>query len=153
MKKTVLLYNLKGTKKGKELSMIFSYLGFRVRPVDKADYGVPIEELLAAKPASEREAAPAAKEASAPGEAPVPGETPAAKEASAPEGAPADFSDEMLIFDGASDETLNKALYLMKKQHASVDLKAVVTQTNRTWTSAQVHGEISKEHEAMKGNK
>ncbi len=129
MKKTVLLYNLKGTKKGKELSMIFSYLGFRVRPVDKADYGVPIEELLEAKPASEGEAAPA------------------------PEEAPADFSDEMLIFEGASDETLNKALYLMKKQHASVDLKAVVTQTNRTWTSAQVHGEISKEHEAMKGNK
>ncbi len=127
MKQTVLLYNVKGTKKGKELSMIFSYLGFRVRQIDKADYGLPIEDLVAGKTAD--------------------GEEPQA------DAKPADFSDEMLVFDGASDDTLNKALYMMRKQGVPVDLKAVVTQNNRQWTSTQLHTEISKEHEAMKGNK
>ncbi len=127
MKQTVLLYNLKGTKKGREIAMIFSYLGFRVRQVDKADYGLPIADLMT-------------------------GETTADKAETGDE-APADFSDEMLVLDVARDDTLNKALYMMKKEHVMVDLKAVVTDNNRNWTSDQLHTEISKEHEAMKGNK
>ncbi len=130
MKQTVLLYNLKGTKKGREIAMIFSYLGFRVRQVDKADYGLPIADLMA-------------------------GETTADKEETgdADAGSTADFSDEMLVLDVARDDTLNKALYMMKKEHVMVDLKAVVTDNNRNWNSDQLHTEISKEHEAMKGNK
>ncbi len=102
--------------------MIFSYLGCRVRQVEKKDYGLPIADLLAGETVSE-------------------------------EAAPDDFSDEMLVFDIAGDDTLNKALYLMKKEHVQVDLKAVVTENNRKWNSGQLHAEISKEHEALKGNK
>ncbi len=122
MKKTVLCYNLKGTKKGKEISMIFSYLGFRVRSVDPGDYELPISDLLEGK---------------------------TAEKAAGGEG----FKDEMLVISGAGDDTLNQALYLMNKQKASVDLKAVVTDNNKDWTSLALHQEIAKEHQYMKGNK
>ncbi len=122
MKKTVLCYNLKGTKKGKEISMIFSYLGFRVRAVDPGDYEMTISDLLEGKTADQK---------------------------SEGEG----FTDEMLVIAGATDDALNQALYLMNKQKASVDLKAVVTDNNRDWTSLALHEEISKEHQYMKGNK
>ncbi|MFR9065193.1 MAG: hypothetical protein ACLVJO_16220 [[Clostridium] scindens] len=42
MKSTVLCYNLKGTKKGKQIAMIFGFLGYKIRHVDKEEYEVPM---------------------------------------------------------------------------------------------------------------
>ncbi|MBO1700018.1 DUF3783 domain-containing protein, partial [[Clostridium] symbiosum] len=41
MKSSVLCYNLKGTKKGKQIAMIFGFLGYKVRHVEKEEYHVP----------------------------------------------------------------------------------------------------------------
>ena len=45
MRQTVLCYNLKGTKKGRKLGMIFSYLGFKVRHILPEEYHIPVGEL------------------------------------------------------------------------------------------------------------
>ena len=48
MKSTVLCYNLKGTKKGKQIAMIFGFLGYKIRHVEKEEYEVPIGVLAGA---------------------------------------------------------------------------------------------------------
>ena len=49
MRQTVLCYNLKGTKKGRKLGMIFSYLGFKVRHILPEEYHIPVGELAEGK--------------------------------------------------------------------------------------------------------
>ena len=52
----ILCYNLKGTKKGRKIGMLGSFLGFRVRYVEKEDYSKTIGE-LAGLSSVEKEAA------------------------------------------------------------------------------------------------
>lgn len=124
MKSTVLCYNLKGTKKGKKIVMIFGYLGYRVRNIAKEEYLLQIGELLEGVTVNE--------------------ETP--KEYIYEEEG---FSDEMLIIHAASEDMLNKALFLMKKEKVQIALKAVVTPSNQEWNSIALHDEILKEHRYM----
>ncbi|MCB6200990.1 DUF3783 domain-containing protein [Extibacter muris] len=122
MKSSVLCYNLKGTKKGKQIAMIFGFLGYKVRHVEKEEYHVPIGVLAGADKME--------------GERPVfEGEG---------------FSDEMLVMNAESEEMMDKALFLMRKEGVKVGLKAMLTPSNREWTSTALHDEIQKEHEYMK---
>ena len=121
MKSTVLCYNLTGTKKGKKVTMIFGYLGYRVRHVEKKEYLKPIGILVG----MDEE-----KEVSADYEG-------------------AGFDTEMLVMNAATEEMLDKALFLMRKEGVKVDLKAMVTPNNRSWTSLELQEEIAKEHRYM----
>ena len=121
MKSTVLCYNLKGTKKGKKVTMIFGYLGYRVRHVEKKEYLKPIGILVG----MDEE-----KEVSADYEG-------------------AGFDTEMLVMNAATEEMLDKALFRMRKEGVKVDLKAMVTPNNRSWTSLELQEEIAKEHRYM----
>ena len=121
MKSTVLCYNLKDTKKGKKVTMIFGYLGYRVRHVEKKEYLKPIGILVG----MDEE-----KEVSADYEG-------------------AGFDTEMLVMNAATEEMLDKALFLMRKEGVKVDLKAMVTPNNRSWTSLELQEEIAKEHRYM----
>ena len=121
MKSVVLCYNLKGTKKGKKIAMIFGYLGYRVRHVEKKEYLKPIGILVG----MDEE-----KEVSADYEG-------------------AGFDTEMLVMNAATEEMLDKALFLMRKEGVKVDLKAMVTPNNRSWTSLELQEEIAKEHRYM----
>ena len=56
------------------------------------------------------------------------------------------FSDEMLLMEALDGAFLDQ----LRQMHAAVALKAVVTEQNRTWTSAALHRELTKEHEAMR---
>ena len=120
MKSCVLCYNLKGTKKEKQITMIFGFLGYRVRHVKKEEYLQPIGELAGVLEK---------------------------KETAAYDGE--GFEDEMLIMNPAAEEMLNKALFLMKKEKVQVALKAVVTPNNSGWTSLALYEEIRQEHEYM----
>ena len=42
---TVLCYNLKGTAKGRKIGLIFGFLGYRVRHVEKEEYLLPVGEV------------------------------------------------------------------------------------------------------------
>ncbi|MEI3380919.1 MAG: DUF3783 domain-containing protein [Dorea sp.] len=45
MRSMILCYNLKGTKKGRKLGMLGSFLGFRIKYVEKEEYLKSIGEL------------------------------------------------------------------------------------------------------------
>ena len=61
----------------------------------------------------------------------------------------AGFDTEMLVMNAATEEMLDKALFLMRKEGVKVDLKAMVTPNNRSWTSLELQEEIAKEHRYM----
>lgn len=144
LRPTVLCYNLKGTKKGKQIGMIFGFLGYKVRHVEPSEYLVPVGVLagieMQRSTDHETEAAPDA------------GRDAGGGTESVPEGAEYTghtFTDEMLVMNAGTEELLDKALFLMKKEKVRVDLKAMVTPTNSRWTSLALHDEILKEHAAI----
>lgn len=126
MKSTVLCYNLKGTKKGKKIAMIFGYLGYKVRHVEKEEYLCSIGTLLETRRSGVED-----------GE-----KEEAVQEKYTGEG----FKEEMLVIHAASEDMLDKALFLMKKDKVQVPLKAVVTPSNQEWNSMALYEEILKEH-------
>ncbi len=66
-----------------------------------------------------------------------------------PDGAPG-FSDELLLMVGFTSAQMD-ALFLgfRRAKIPPVALKAVLTPTNRSWTSVQLHQELCQEHEAV----
>ena len=71
-----------------------------------------------------------------------------------PDGEPG-FSDEMLLLVGFTDAKMD-ALFMgfRRAKIPSVALKAVLTETNRSWTSVQLHQELLREREAIQqGNR
>lgn len=119
MKPTVLLYNLDG-EKGSKLRVVCMYHKLKLRPVQPEEYGQPLEALLGLAPAAEP--APSAA-------------TP--------------FADEMLVFCGVDDRQLSDFLQTLRSQRLGVALKAVLTETNRTWSSSALHTELLEEHATM----
>ena len=122
MKPIVLCYNLKGTAKMKKISMIFGFLGYKIRHVEKQEYAMTIEEVLERAERLEETESTAASEG---------------------------FTDEMLVIGADTEDRLDKALFLMRQEKVSVPLKAVITPTNLSWTSLALHDEIAEEHEYM----
>lgn len=60
------------------------------------------------------------------------------------------FEDEMVVFVNFDSDLLNRFLREMRASRISpVYLKAVLTPTNISWTSIQLHSELCREHEAM----
>lgn len=131
MRATVLCYNLKGTAKGRKIGLIFGFLGYRVRHVEKEEYLLPVGEVAEGRTAE-----------SINGEAGV--ET---KEIEAV------FQDEMLLMCPENGRMLDEALLRMRKEKVQVPLKAVLTEINKSWTSVALHDEILREHEKMTGGR
>ncbi|MGF0031848.1 DUF3783 domain-containing protein [Bariatricus sp. SGI.154] len=121
MRSTVLCYNLKGTKKGKKIGMIFGFLGYKVRHVEPSEYLIPIGIMAGIDKT----------------------------ESNVGEYEGAAFTEEMLVMNAETEEILDKALFLMRKEKVQVGLKAMITPTNSTWTSLALHDEILEEHKYM----
>lgn len=120
MRSVVLCYNLKGTAKGRKLAMIFGFLGYKIRHVEAEEYQIPLKELVEAGEQTEKE--------------PYTGDG---------------FTEEMLVMQAATEDLLDKALFLMQKEKVRVALKAVLTVNNREWDSLSLYREIKKEHEYL----
>ena len=60
-----------------------------------------------------------------------------------------DFSGEMMLLVDFNNGMLDLFLSLLRKKKCTVALKAVLTDTNKNFTSYELFSEISKEHEAM----
>ena len=54
-------------------------------------------------------------------------------------------SDSILIFCDLSEKHLNRMLFELKSRKVKIDLKAILTPTNRRWTLRQLHGELNRE--------
>lgn len=133
MKSIMLCYNLKGTKKGKKIGMLGSFLGFRVKYVEKEEYSKTIGVLTGLK---EEVAEEASRE-----------ETSGTDNEKNEE--ITDFEEEMLVILLADNRILDKLLFQMKKEKVQVPLKAIVTAKNQNWTSTALYREIKREHESM----
>lgn len=129
MKSVVLCYHLKGTPKGKKIGMIFGFLGYKVRHVTGEEYHRPLGELVGIYPSGEDTLGQPVQKA---------------------EECKEDFPEEMLVIHATNEDMLDRALFLMKKEQVQVELKAMVTQTNRDWDTYALYEEIKKEHAFMK---
>jgi hypothetical protein len=58
---------------------------------------------------------------------------------------------ECLIFSGFDRNALSKTVDALRKNGAAVDLKAVCTPSNQSWTLRALMTELTKEHEHMTG--
>ena len=54
-------------------------------------------------------------------------------------------ADSILIFCDLSEKHLNRMLFELKSRKVQIDLKAILTPTNRRWTLRQLHGELNRE--------
>lgn len=131
MRATVLCYNLKGTTKGRKIGLIFGFLGYRVRHVEKEEYSLPVGEVAEGRTTESinEEAGVKTKEIEAV------------------------FQDEMLLMCPENERMLDQVLQRMRKEKVQVPLKAVLTESNKNWTSVVLHDEIMREHEKMTGGK
>ena len=59
------------------------------------------------------------------------------------------FTEEMLVMHELSREQFSALLDALRREHLSVALKAVVTETNVAWSSERLHRELAAEHAAM----
>ena len=59
------------------------------------------------------------------------------------------FKEEMLIMAGLTREQMHSFIDDIKRENASVDLKAVLTPFNLTWRCDDLLEELKKEHEVM----
>ena len=122
----ILCYNLKGTKKGRKLGMLGSFLGFRIKYVEKEEYLKSIGELTGL--INEKETTDSQISEQQDTEA---------------------FEEEMIVIQMEDHRMLDKLLFQMRKEKVQIPLKAVVTAQNQNWTSEALYKEIKKEHETM----
>lgn len=61
-------------------------------------------------------------------------------------GEEASFDDEMLVMEELSSPLLD----MLRREGIAIALKAVVTEQNRTWSSAALCRELRREHEALR---
>ena len=131
MRSIMLCYNLKGTKKGRKIGMLGSFLGFRVKYVEKEEYSKTIGVLTGLKEEVAEEAS--------------------VEETSGTDNAKneemTDFEEEMIVMLLADNQTLDKLLFQMRKEKVQIPLKAIVTAKNQTSTA--LYKEVKREHESM----
>lgn len=126
MRSIMLCYNLKGTKKGRKIGMLGSFLGFRVKYVEKEEYSKTIGVLTGLKEEVAEEAS--------------------VEETSGTDNAK---NEEMIVMLLADNQTLDKLLFQMRKEKVQIPLKAIVTAKNQNWTSTALYKEVKREHESM----
>ena len=133
MRSIMLCYNLKGTKKGRKIGMLGSFLGFRVKYVEKEEYSKTIGVLTGLKEEVAEEAS--------------------VEETSGTDNAKneemTDFEEEMIVMLLADNQTLDKLLFQMRKEKVQIPLKAIVTAKNQNCTSTALYIEVKSEHESM----
>ena len=61
-------------------------------------------------------------------------------------------ADSILIFCDLSEKHLNRMLFELKNRKVPIDLKAILTPTNRKWTLRQLHSELERERVSISLN-
>ena len=119
MRATVLLVNFKDKQKLREIQMVLMTLKVKVRLVEPEEYYKTIGELV--------------------------GIVETQSESDDDESIV--LAKEMIVFAGLAEQQLNQVLFLMRKKViGSVDYKAVLTDTNQSWTIPELYRELEREH-------
>lgn len=56
----------------------------------------------------------------------------------------------MMVMHGLSSHDIDTVLKLLKENHIQIDLKAVTTPTNLSWTALQIFAELQQERDAFR---
>lgn len=143
-KATVLYYAPAGSRKANKTKALMIRLGVRVISVSDDDINRTVAELIGSDAAA----------------GPVFGEDAAdeslhdsAEDNTSEEVLPEKISEEMMVFHGFSEKEFDRALRELKKSHASVNLKAMVTSVNASWPFIKLYGEISRERDYIQRQK
>lgn len=124
MRETVLLYNFTDRERLMKVRQALMPLGFRLKAVEKKDYGKPIGMLVGVKGMEETGA-----------EAPYEGPG---------------FDDEMAVMAGLTSGQVDAFIKALRKTGVGrIDYKAILTPYNKDWDSVSLYREIKKEHEEM----
>lgn len=63
-----------------------------------------------------------------------------------------EIDQEVLILEGFSQQRINELLYrLVRTKQPRIELKAIVTETNASWSFYELYQEILREHKQMQG--
>lgn len=119
-KEMVLLYGLEN-KKGEEIRRICLQLGIRIKHVRKEQLHLPVGMLSVIRDTSGVKAASSSVDSEVP--------------------------EEMMVMSGLSSAAVDRFLARMKKAGIGIDLKAVVTEYNKNWSSVQLYQELKAEHD------
>lgn len=121
MKEMVLLYNL-GSEKDRKIKMVFLKMGIKMKVIKKEQYNQKIGYLADIKGFEKEE------------------------DLYVGDG----FTEEMIVMRDFSNKRLDEMLYQFRKDGiGTIDLKAVITESNQNWTSLELYEEIRQEHEKM----
>jgi len=119
MNESVLLYNFEKKDYWNKMKMVFLKMGIKIRKIEKEDYLQPIGALAKIKDIERREEI-------------YEGDT---------------FEKELMIMNGFTRQRLDELLLQLRKNDVPrIPLKAVVTDTNKYWTSLDLYKEIVQEN-------
>jgi hypothetical protein len=155
-KEQVLLFGLTDAKMKQSVKQALLPLRVRIRVVAPSEYGKQIGA-LAGLPGFEEDSAKQAGSASdTEKEAAEKNQNTAnanAAGSSTPENAAQnsrqELSDPMLVLAFLAPGRLDEVLLALRRQHVVLPYKAVLTESNASWTAPALLDELKKEHEAM----
>lgn len=122
--RAVLLYNLDHSERGRKIKFILVRMGVRIKNIKKEDYLKPIGALAGL---SGIEAPDSVYDGSG-------------------------FTEEMLVMKGFTGHQIDDMILRFRKEKLDkINLKAVITDTNKTWDSITLYENLKEEHEQMSG--
>lgn len=124
MIETVLLYNFEDSEKLSMLRIALMPLKLYIKQIEKKDYVQPVGFLAGIK------------------------EITPVQDAFDGDG----FGQEMLIFCGLTERKLDKALQALRRRNIKISYKAILTESNKTWSGIQLYKELEEEHKRMTEN-
>lgn len=125
MREQILIFQIRDSEMKSRLTRALLPLRVRVRAVAEKDYGKTIGEIAGVKSAADIRPDSGAEEESV-----------------------SALSDPMMVFAGFTSARLDAALRSLRSHSVKIPYKAVLTESNASWTPAALLAELKKEHAA-----
>ncbi|MGN0536616.1 MAG: DUF3783 domain-containing protein [Acutalibacteraceae bacterium] len=122
MRETVLLYHFEDKNRLSEVRIALMPLKLYVQEIEKQDYEQPIGIFAGVSGISRKESADCAV---------------------------GNIENEMLVLCGLTERKLDRVLQALKRRKLVIPYKAVLTDTNKSWSGTELYNEIVKEHQQM----
>lgn len=134
----VLLYHIEDEEKAKRLKRVLLLMGVKIRMVSPEQYHLPIKDLI------NGQSGEITKEETANLMDCV-----KTQDTDGAENEKESIQEEMMVMYGFSGNRLDELLNVLRKNQARINLKAILTETNKEWSSYVLYQELKKEHEMM----
>ncbi len=134
----VLLYHIEDEEKAKRLKRVLLLMGVKIRMVSPEQYHLPIKDLI------NGQSGEITKEETANLMDCV-----KTQDTDGAENEKESIQEEMMVMYGFSGNRLDELLNALRKNQSRINLKAILTETNKEWSSYVLYQELKKEHEMM----